>query len=377
MSVRILEGDMLTVLPTLDAETFHAVITDPPYHLTSIVKRFGSTAAAPCKVGRTGAYDRAARGFMGQTWDGGDIAMRPETWAEVLRVMKPGAFMVAFASTRGYHRMVCAIDDAGFVIHPMLGWVFGSGFPKATRFKIPGMEGRRYGLQALKPAFEPICLAQKPFEGTGNENWLEYGCGGLNIDACRIDPGSHVPGGGGLKGGAASRHEGWQRHAHLTNEAIESHTLGRWPANLIHDGSDEVMAAFAAYGDRKLGGVKGARSGAAGVFEGGHEGGQDRVGYADSGSAARFFYCAKADSDDRAGSKHPTIKPLALMSWLAKLITPPGGTILDPFAGSGTTLLAADRLQFDVVGIEQSAEYAADIRRRMASDVPLFADASG
>lgn len=130
---------------------------------------------------------------MGKTWDGGDVAFHPETWTQVLRVMKPGAFMIAFASTRGYHRMVCAIKDAGFVIHPMLAWIFGTGFPKSTKFKCPEAEGWRYGLQALKPAVEPICMAQKPLVGTGTENWLRYGVGGLNIEGCRISTDDVIP----------------------------------------------------------------------------------------------------------------------------------------------------------------------------------------
>lgn len=188
--IRIIQGDCRAVLPALEAESVHCCVTDPPYHLSSIVKRFGAGAPAHTKTAkdiaaRATPIGRLAGGFMNQQWDGGRVAFEPETWVAVLRVMKPGAYLTAFASTRGYHRMVCAIEDSGFIIHPMLGWLFGSGFPKATRYKLPGMEDFRYGLQALKPALEPICLAQKPMVGTGNENWLKYECGGLNINACR------------------------------------------------------------------------------------------------------------------------------------------------------------------------------------------------
>jgi DNA modification methylase len=156
---------------------------------------------------------------------------------------------------------------------------------------------------ALKPANEPICLARKPLEKGLSiaANVLKWGTGAINIGACRVNPGEHVPGGGGLKGGAASRNEGWQRPAHLTNEATESHSLGRWPANLLHDGSDEVIAAFPetnAKGEPRF-------------F-------QDDV----AGSAARFFYSAKADQDDRLGSKHPTVKPVDLIQYLCRLVTP-------------------------------------------------------
>jgi site-specific DNA-methyltransferase (adenine-specific) len=367
---------MLKILPTLDANSIHAVVTDPPYNLDSIAKRFGSSTAAAVKPGKTGAYARSSKGFMGMRWDT-DIAFQVETWAEVIRVMRPGAFMVAFASTRGYHRMTCAIEDAGFIIHPMIGWLFASGFPKATRFKLPDMEGFRYGLQALKPALEPICFAQKPMEGTGNENWTKWGCGGLNIEAARIEADgrpertklSGLPDVDGKKVYGSGLSPG-SRATGMTD-------LGRWPANLAHDGSDEVMEAFAAFGERQ--GQQG-RAKTDGTETGNKVFGALRnrtinpEPRRDTGTAARFFYCAKASKADRAGSGHPTVKPLALMDWLVKLITPPGGTILDPFAGSGATLCAADRLQFDAIGIEQSAEYVADIHRRLHLDAGMFAE---
>ena len=358
--VNILHGNCIEILPTLAAESFHSVVTDPPYHLTSIVNRFGAEDAAPAKSdGASGVYGRASKGFMGKELDGGDIAFRPELWRKAYDILKPGAFLVAFASTRGYHRMVCAIEDAGFVIHPMLGWLFGTGFPKATRFKNEGMDGWRYGLQALKPGFEPICMAQKPLEGTGTANWLKHGVGGLNIDACRIDPGSVVPG-----GGKSVRRTGiFYNAGPEAEENAQQHTAGRWPANVLHDGSDEVMAAFAAFGESKSkSGGQTSRTGNGAAY------GMrtaPRTGHDDTGTPARFFYQAKATAADRAGSKHPTVKPLSLMRWLCTLVTPPGGHILDPFAGSGTTLQAAHECGFDVTGCEMSEEYVADIRRRM------------
>jgi site-specific DNA-methyltransferase (adenine-specific) len=256
VSVRIIQADCMTALPQLAAEGFraHAVVTDPPYHLTSIVKRFGGENAAPVKVkeffGEDGEskgsspYLRSSSGFMGQQWDGGDVAFRPETWRAVFECMLPGAFLVAFASTRGYHRMVCAIEDAGLIIHPMLGWIFGSGFPKATRFQQPELDGWRYGLQALKPALEPICLAQKPLDSTGSQNWAKHGCGGLNIDACRVPTETTLSRNNGARGNAQTYNKGkWQSGTFGSGDAAG----GRWPANVVLFDDPEVEEAFAAF----------------------------------------------------------------------------------------------------------------------------------
>lgn len=382
--MRVIHGDCAEVLPRLAAEGLlvHAAVTDPPYHLTGTVKRFAKTPRTLATVGKH-AYGRHVAGFMGQMWDGGDVAFRPETWTAVRACMRPGAFLVAFASTRGYHRMACAIEDAGFIIHPMLGWIFGSGFPKATRFEQPELEGWRYGLQALKPAIEPICLAQVPMDGTGSQNWAKHGCGGLNIDACRVPgtvtaadarrtPSNRQVGSARVYGGGF-RGESTNTNPHP--DSARHNALGRWPANLIHDGSDEVLDAFAAFGERK-GGAWPAARGTGGIGTAGH-GGQTGLTPRradDFGTVARFFYCTKADARDRAGSKHPAVKPQALMSWLVRLVCPPGGTILDPFAGTGSTGLAADRLGMNAVLIEQDAEYVADARRKLAADAGLFAE---
>jgi site-specific DNA-methyltransferase (adenine-specific) len=374
-------GDCLDVLPTLDEASIDAVVCDPPYHLTSIVKRFGGENAAPAKSdGATGVYGRASAGFMGQRWDGGDVAFRPETWAEISRVLKPGAYMVCFASTRGYHRMVCAIEDAGFIIHPMLGWIFATGFPKAHRVEAEGWEGWRYGLQSLKPALEPICLAQKPMsEKTGTAQVLATGTGALNVDACRVGTSKDVP----ASPRAAQTERGWGHRAQTGAESGHNPNIGRWPANLVHDGSPEVLAAFAAFGTRTSGTGAVKRASVAG-YRGNALGNESRpVGtemlcYGDSGSAARFFFSAKASKAERAGSKHPTVKPLALMRWLCRLVTPPGGLVLDPFGGSGTTAEAALREGFSAVLIEREAEYFADCCRRLGrlsgAETPLFAD---
>lgn len=359
-------GDMLAVLADLPENSIDSCVTDPPYHLTSIVKRFGAENAAPVKLkridGQGGSpFARGAKGFMGKTWDGGDIAWRAETWEAVYRVLKPGAYLLAFGGSRTYGRLQVAIEDAGFIIYDMIAWVYGSGFPKSHNLK-GDWEG--FG-SALKPALEPICFAQKPRDGTIAENVLKWGCGALNIDGCRIQTeetikatknyltGSFEPG-------------GMDKNGERIFTRYEQNNLGRWPANLIHDGSEEVLAAFPdapgqqfyvgpEHGDRLSRGIYG--------DFGPRPENEPRN---DSGSAARFFYTAKADSDDRLGSKHPTVKPLDLMQYLVRLVTPPKGAVLDPFAGTGTTGEAAWREGFNAVLIEREAEYQADIRRRMA-----------
>lgn len=361
-------GDCLEILPTLPADSVDSVVTDPPYHLTSIVKRFGGDNAAPAQFGTDGAFKRASRGFMGKQWDGGDVAFRPETWAEVLRVMKPGAHLLAFGGTRTYHRMACAIEDAGFEIRDTICWLYATGFPKSHN-----LHGDWEGFgTALKPAFEPIILARKPLVGTVAANVLKHGTGGINIDACRVatQAGDYADGGRNNTVAFRSSPTGHQ-------DRTEQHPLGRWPANVIHDGSDEVTAAFPQSED----GVAGKRSGIAHVTL--HGLGPRNTpfgGYGSKGSAARFFYSAKADKTDRLGSKHPTVKPIDLMAYLCRLVTPPGGTVLDPFAGSGSTGMACIREGFDCILIEREAEYVADIRRRLAhvggNDTPLFAEAT-
>ena len=419
MSVTVHHGDMLEVLPTLGAR-FHAVITDPPYHLASIVKRFGADGAAAAKVGATGAYARASKGFMGKQWDGGDIAFRPDTWAAVGSVMLPGAHLVAFAGTKGAHRMACAIEDAGFEIRDTLAWLYGSGFPKShdaakaidkhlgvsgqtipqgapVKRMIPGADQHKAGWEknngreyqpgseeaaqwegwgtALKPAYEPIVLARWPMaERTVAGNVLAHGCGALNIDGCRI---AHA----GTDDLAVSMSKNPGRADTVTSSVYGAdrpqqsiNVAGRWPANVCHDGSDEVVRAFPDTGPST---ASPRHNGEFKSVAKGRDAPHTTYGHADSGSAARFFYSAKADAGDRLQSKHPTVKPVDLMRWLVRLVTPKGGLVLDPFAGSGTTGMACMAEGFDCHLIEREAEYVADIRRRIAhvsgADAPLFA----
>jgi len=610
-NVCLYHADMREAIKLLPDNSIDSVVCDPPYHLTSIVKRFGGKNAAPAQFGTDGAFARASVGFMGKEWDGGDIAFRPETWAEVLRVLKPGGHVAAFGASRGYHRMACAIEDAGFEIRDSLMWVYGTGFPKshnvalsidkecgavghlAKSFNTKGAgdsadefaaNGRDFSIRhepttdaarqwegwgtALKPSHEPITVATKPLtvqqhfailldyltdlleeqtiwfglnahvaersfsairvkldavtkpfvldsakmrvlanfdparfadhssifqehgfcvvtktqddfvqspakqsssaasylalttphgpaddlsiqlaamcmsvvtegisentvsswvsisdailsrantftietasrltialrtwnsltspntiddtgslfpnvspivlarkplsEGTVAANVLRWGTGALNIDGCRVEaPGENVTNHSRGAGAAVSKGIYGNSAAQETHQTV-GQALGRWPANVVHDGSDEVVGAFP---DSK-----------------GQQGDLNATGRArptktclgdmapplphkarnDSGSAARFFYSAKASKADRAGSKHPTVKPIALMEWLATLITPPGGTVLDPFAGSGTTGAAAVRKGFSVILCEREDEYVEDIKRRLSTPV--------
>jgi site-specific DNA-methyltransferase (adenine-specific) len=344
-------------LANYDGPLFDACVTDPPYHLTSIVKRFGGKNAAEAKVGATGAYARASKGFMGKEWDGGDIAFRPETWRAVYNALKPGAHLVAFSGSRTYHRMACAIEDAGFEIRDMLCWHYASGFPKSHSMR--DIDRAELGT-ALKPATEPICLARKPLsEKSVAANVLKHGTGAINIDGCRVGDEQTVTVRNGNSGGNGAFGRDERKFERLNPP-------GRWPANLIHDGSDEVLAGFP---------DTGAASGAERVnkaktqfgFGDGKDEGRISTGPADNGgSAARFFYSAKAGPLDRIGTAHATVKPVDLMRWLCRLITPPGGHILEPFAGSGTTGIAAMAEGFNCSMIELEADHVADIERKLA-----------
>ncbi|WP_244099724.1 DNA-methyltransferase [Burkholderia ambifaria] len=382
------------MLKTIADASIDAIVTDPPYHLTTDKK--GGTG--PASVNLDSPYGRAriGTGFMGMTWDGGDVAMRVETWSECLRVLKPGGHLLAFGGARTYHRMACAIEDAGFELRDQIMWIYGSGFPKSKN-----LDGDWNGWgTALKPAHEPICVARKPLVGTVAANVLQHGVGALNIDACRV-PTDEKLGGGAEKETTADQkgNEGWTRpwmndeaaraaHAErVRGNVAKAESLGRWPANVIHDGSDEVLAAFpdapgqlaraSSSSSRKTQNVYGAMARGSG-------GAQPHADL--DQSAARFFYCAKASradrndgvggSDARAvetnatmrerenadwharnGNHHPTVKPTELMVYLCRLVTPPGGIVLDPFMGSGSTGKACAREGFGFVGIDLTPEY--------------------
>jgi site-specific DNA-methyltransferase (adenine-specific) len=266
---------------------------------------------------------------------------RPETWATIGAALKPGGYLLAFGAPRTYHRMACAIEDAGFVIKDTIAWVYGTGFPKRRN--------------ALKPAFEPIVMAYKP--GGKRE---------LQIDECRIHS-DDAQGGEYRKkrlntGASINKTGQWKQD----REYVGFLEPGRWPANLCHDGSDEVLALFP---QSKSLGHHPARRGGAGMWSGEGGGLNGNAGsdtLMDTGSAARFFFSAKAGAGDRWGSQHPTVKPVALLKWLVQLVTPHNGLVLDPFAGSGTTGVAALAAGRDCILIEQNGQYCADVRERLA-----------
>ena len=271
----LLNGDCIEEMQKLidDGVQVDSVVTDPPYHLTSIVKRFGKEDSAPAQFGTDGAYARASKGFMGKEWDGGDIAFRPETWELALKLLKPGGHLLAFSASRNYHRMAVAIEDAGFEIRDQMMWLYGSGFPKSLNI------GDGWGT-ALKPAHEPIVMARKELsEKSIKDNVLKYGTGGINIDDCRVegndakypdtnpdfkDVGKQSKETIGIdklsfgqtqnvarkKVVRKSRSEDgvWtDSNSGMDNEQnsfADADPRGRFPANVMHDGSDVITKEF-------------------------------------------------------------------------------------------------------------------------------------
>jgi len=406
----IIRGHNLLILRTWPDNCVDAVVCDPPYGLS----------------------------FMGKTWDYDVPGVT--AWKGILRVLKPGGYLLSFFGTRTYHRGVCAIENAGFEIRDQIGWAYGSGFPKSLDVgkaidKQTGIWRGKSGKilsanrstsacnyarsakgdpvtdsakqwdgwgTALKPAWEPIVLARKPLDGTVAHNVQTWGTGALNIDGCRVP----------TKGADREKHlKEWNRVQSKAAEEGRNAMSGglmaidlgayarnnRWPANLIHDGSEEAVRLFPNTGACRpakatLLGEK-CGSGKQGMFVGSLA----TTGYADSGSAARFFYCAKASRRERdAGceqieknepciyaqdewskthmksnhqpvhNNHPTVKPLALMRYLCRLVTPPGGLVLDPFCGSGSTCIAALLEGFSYIGIDKDAKFVEIARARIA-----------
>jgi site-specific DNA-methyltransferase (adenine-specific) len=448
MSVVIHQGDCTVVMPTLPADSVDAVVTDPPYGIGFMGKVWDGQAiaeavqldretrtdlgpASPSRPGRSAPRSSSAFGnaaiIAGPVRGGSDFQEWCEGWArDAFRVLKPGGHLVAFGGTRTFHRLACAIEDAGFEIRDCLSWLYGSGFPKSldvskaidkaagalgdegVGFVVAGDYGGR-GLKspprdgyipptpatedaqrwegwgtALKPAWEPIILARKPLsERSVAANVLAHGTGGINVDGCRIGYES----GGSLASNPSLRNEiaGGNGGHIIASEDERRFTVpnasGRWPANVV---LDEEAAAML---DEQSGERPTSQPGSViKRVQGGEFFGDDSrgVGYAmtaygDTGGASRFFYTAKADAAERSEglgkrNSHPTVKPLALMAWLVKLVTPPGGTVLDPFLGSGTTAIACLGNGFSCIGIEREPEYVEIAEQRIGLGVTVLAD---
>lgn len=340
MKYELVHGDCLEVLRKMEDNSVDAIVTDPPYGLS----------------------------FMGKRWDYEVPSV--EMWKECFRALKPGGHLLSFAGSRTYHRMAVNIEDAGFEIRDQIMWVYGSGFPKSQSVsknidkkegcyvegevlpssrKVKGPLGfnmkektgenpqtdeakqwQGWG-SALKPAHEPIVVARKPIIGTIVENVLEHGTGALNIDACRIEHNDPMI---TRKDFESNTGDIFQR---AKGDAAGPSPKGRFPSNFIHDGSEEVVSLFP--------------------------------------DSSRFFYCAKASKAEReAGlegfeqikNHHPTVKPIDLMRYLCRLITPPSGVVLDPFMGSGTTGIGATAEGFSFIGIEREEEYINIARHRIS-----------
>lgn len=418
--VTIYHGDCIEVMRRLPDCSVDSVVTDPPYGLEFMGKDWdapwknsGDVLTDPASVGgfQDGAGGNPYSRSRIRYGRDGDAMLGFQDWftvvaIEALRVLKPGGHLLAFGGTRTWHRLAVAIEDAGFEVRDSIAWMYGSGFPKSLDVSkaIDKADGRQGAVTAntgnykpgssgsgpanwmtseyvadkhepksktaqqwqgwgtaLKPAFEPIVVARKPLIGTVAENVLAHGTGALNIDGCRIGteerinpPGSSNP--------RIAMNDGWRTDAKPTIAA------GRWPANVILDESQAAeldkqsgkLASPAPYLKSKAGWLPPGQSHEANEL-------QSRE-YGDTGGASRFFYCAKAGKKERPnvdGVAHPTVKPLKLMEYLCRLVTPPGGTILEPFAGSGTTIEAALNEDFNVIGIEMTDEYLPLIMARI------------
>jgi site-specific DNA-methyltransferase (adenine-specific) len=401
MPVKLINADCIEAMREMEPDSIDAVVTDPPYDLTQNKK--GGTGPSSLNPNSPGGRSRIGTGnggFMGKDWDATGIAFKVETWAEVLRVAKPGAFLLAFGGTRTFHRMMIAIEDAGWELRDTIMWVHSTGFPKSldvskaleahaltgksdSKATATGEARDREGLHwsafpksqkaqeafapttelakqwagwgtALKPSFEPIVVARKPLIGTVAQNVARYGTGAINIDGCRIGSTKRVPGGLSRTAGISlSGSVDGSLRKETGAEGGHNPNLGRWPANFIHDGSEEVLAEFPQTEPSRIGNPRSSQKSGDGW-------GMTATGaeYNDSGSAARFFYCAKASREDRdEGNLHPTVKPVNLMRYLVRLVTPPKGVVLDPFMGSGSTGIAAIAEGVGFVGIEREPEY--------------------
>ena len=356
-----------------------AIVTDPPYHLTSIVERFGKEGSAPAKD-KDGAFKRQSVGFMGKEWDGGDIAFDPMTWSLCLGLLKPGGHLIAFSASRNYHRMAVAIENAGFEIRDQIMWLYGSGFPKSLNVgkavdkKQGNSEYEGWGT-ALKPAHEPIVLARKPLsEKSVADNVLKYGTGAINIDACRVETNPDVDDMLREVDRKERVSETWKEGSGFKNENNNLTGVredGRYPANIMHDGLQEEWARYfycpKTSTEERNRGLEGFSA--------------KPIAWGNQAKAElkRGNLNFAADGDGTKHNKvamrlntHPTVKPVELMKYLCRLVTPKGGTVLDPFMGSGSTGIAAKDEGFDFIGIEKEPEYYDIAEARIKKTAPLF-----
>lgn len=348
-------GDNRISLAAMNENSVDSVVCDPPYGYVSMFDRFGKEGSAPARDHQNdGSFGRISKGFLGRTWDGTGIERDPSFWKLVLRVMKPGAFFIAFTGARTYHRIASAVEDAGFIIHPLTGWIYGQGMSLAPELskmidkhlQTPGeivptgnkiarlltgaeqnargewtkdngrkfqpgtyiansteaqkWKGWRPGAHARRTALEPIIFAQKVMsERSAAANVLKWGVGATNIDDCRTEEGRH-------------------------------------PANVLVEDSAEVTDLLPVEFFNRF--------------------------------PASIFH-PKADKNDRADSGHPSVKPITLIQYLVRHVTPPGGTVLDPFAGSGTTGVAALREGFNCILMEAETEYVEFLKNRFVNDL--------
>ena len=405
MSYTLLNGNNLDLLRAMPDNSVDAVVTDPPYGL-------GKEPDALAMLRdwmETGHHDvKSKKGFMGKTWD--NFVPQPAQWKEVYRVLKPGGHVLAFAGTRTQDLMALGLRIAGFEIRDLVAWVYGSGFPKSLN-----LEGEWDGWgTALKPALEPITLARKPIEGTVSDNVLKWHTGAINVGGCRVavhasDKKNYDANMACHERYADGREKlgGYEGGWNKDPTAIKN-TGARWPANLIHDGSDEVVALFPVTGPSK---AAPRNNGEFKRVAKGKETAHVTYGHSDAGgSAARFFYCAKTNSTDRnegcdglddsfiaasnqaqaqlkrgvteykaasgtnsiksVKNNHPTVKPTDLMRYLCRLITPPEGTVLDPWMGSGSTGKACGAEGFNFIGMEMDEKYFTISQARVSAAYP-------
>lgn len=391
-------GDNSEVMGELAENSVDAIVTDPPYGIRfmgsawdnfNIEKEARRRDSYPVGEKRA-ASGRKTTGFgssieAGKYDTGSSANQHFQAWyaeksREMYRVLKPGGHLISFGSTRTSHRMVCGIEDAGFEIRDTLNWIFASGFPKSKNRKDLGLGS------ALKPAFEPICLARKPLDGTLDQNYAKWGTGYLNIEACKI-PGEPWTYGSQPDIRNANYKPGENNGVFARN--VVGGQSGRWPANILHDGSEEVLVVFPE-SDGQQGLVGPEHGEKTSVHTYGDYGPRETTPpRGDMGSAARFFYCAKTSRADRnegcehltkqpllqssgtenpgsfqsegtdksSQNNHPTVKPTNLMRYLIRLVSPKGGVVLDPFMGSGSTGKAAMYEYCRFIGIDRQPEY--------------------